>query len=944
VQVLVLGPVSVVDDAGAPLDVTSPTQRVLLAALVADLGGVLAADRLVDGIWGERAPASARQSLRSQVSRLRHVVGDALAGAGDGYVLRLGSRSVDASRFDEVLERARRGVAPADEIAEALAWWRGRAYGELADHELVRVDAQRLELARLEARQLYAERLLADGRAAEAIEVATELVADDDVREPAWVVLVRALTAAGRPVEATRAHRRAVEALAAAGFGPGETLRAAEAAALAGASPVVARPPRPAVVLVGREADLDRVEQRLAAGRLVTIVGPGGVGKTTLACDLAHRLAAEFGSGARMVELARVTDPTSVAAAIATTLQLAASAGTDPFAHAGGLDALVVLDNCEHLVDPVADVVPRLLAGGDRLRIVATSREPLSVAGEQVVRLEPLRTDGTEAPARRLFEDRAREAAPHAVTSWTGGEDHEVDRIVRRLDGLPLALEMAAARLTTMTLGELADALDSGLDVLRSRRRDVAERHRSATDVIAWSEALLDDRTRLALEDIAVFAGPVDARAVEWVVAGGVDAVSELAERSLVVADTRGPVAMFRTLSTVRTFARDRLRQHGRADELQRRHAEWATAELRAIDAGMRTSDEGLAVSRFDVLFDEVRAAHLWAREHDPSCAAALSHHAHGPSKNLLRTEVTAWTQRLVEQAALAPPWDARALAVLGAGLVTEGRLAAAGTHLSAAADGLGGDPGLLHALDGLGDLALFEGRLDDALAVFLRMTEAAESAGDTWYLDLARLGTSLALAYGGRVDAALDALAGAPACPAPSSRAWFHYGRGEALLDTDPAAAARELDAAVQLARSVGNRYIDRVASVSVASLLARTGDPLDAIDAFASVVARDTTLGDTVHLVTTLRNLVPLLVRIDEPAAAAELYGAVAGDGVQPTYGAEALRLGDAAAQARAALGDTAFDAAATSGERAGPWVAAETVAALLGARWPSRTSQVP
>jgi hypothetical protein len=130
----------------------------------------------------------------------------------------------------------------------------------------------------------------------------------------------------------------------------------------------------------------------------------------------------------------------------------------------------------------------------------------------------------------------------------------------------------------------------------------------------------------------------------------------------------------------------------------------------------------------------------------------------------------------------------------------------------------------------------------------------------------------------------------------------------------------------------------------MSAASVVARTGDPLDAIDAFASVVERDTTLGDTVHLVTTLRNLVPLLVRIDEPAAAAELYGAVAGDGVQPTYGAEAARLADAAAQARAVLGDAAFEAAASSGEQAGPWVAAQTVAPLLAARRPARTSQVP
>jgi predicted ATPase/DNA-binding SARP family transcriptional activator len=944
VQVCVLGPICVVDDAAAPLDVTSPTQRLLLSALVADLGRVVTAERLVQGIWGDGAPASARQSLRSQVSRLRHVVGEALAGEGDGYVLRLPSDAVDATRFEEVLERARRAAATPDQLADALASWRGRAYGELADHDLVRLDAQRLELARLEALQLLAEHLLAGGRAAEAIDVATELVAADDVREPAWVVLVRALTAAGRPVEATRAHRRAVDALAAAGFGPGEALRAAEIAALRGDAPSVPRPPRPAVELVGRDADRARVEAVLTTGRLVTIVGPGGVGKTALASDVAHRLASRFRCGARIVELARVTDPPSVGASISTTLQFATTAGTDPLAHAGGLDALVVLDNCEHVVDVVAELVPRLLGGGDRLRVIATSREPLAVAGEHLVRLDPLGTDGADAPARQLFEARAREAAPQSRIAWTGRDADAVDRIVRRLDGLPLALEMAAARLTTMTPGELADVLEAGLDVLRSRRRDVAARHRSVTDVVAWSEALLDDRARTALEEVSVFAGPVDARAVDCVVAGGVDAVGELVERSLVVADTRGSATMFHTLSTVRAFARRRLREAGRADEVQRRHAEWAADELRAIDAALRTADEAEATTRFAVLFDELRAAHVWAREHEPPVAAVISYHAYCASRHLLRTEVTAWTHQLVDHSILPDPWRARMLAVLGGGLVITGRLAEAAPHLSAAAEALDGDVGVLHALDGLADLALFEGRLEDALAMYRRMTEVAASWGDALYFDLARVGTALALAYGGRVDAALDAVSGPPAGPAPSSRAWLHYARGEVLLEADPVVAARELDAAMREARTVDSRYIERVASVSAASVVARTGDPLDAIDAFASVVERDTTLGDTVHLVTTLRNLVPLLVRIDEPAAAAELYGAVAGDGVQPTYGAEAARLADAAAQARAVLGDAAFEAAASSGEQAGPWVAAQTVAPLLAARRPARTSQVP
>ncbi|HEX6657156.1 MAG TPA: BTAD domain-containing putative transcriptional regulator, partial [Ilumatobacter sp.] len=404
----VLGPLRVAED-GAELPIGSRTQRLVLASLLARLDEVVSVSALVDAVWGDDPPPSALNTLRSQVSRLRRLVGDRVAAAHEGYALRPEDHDVvDAVQFERALRRMRSDAGPTSRalLAAELAAWRGEAFGELADVPTVRAAARRLDLARVDASELVAHADLLAGQWADAEAGAESILAVDPVREPAWEVLIRALGGAGRTADAMRAARRAAAALAEAGLTPGPALRAAEADVLEAPAPAEvtthhqpARPRPPLTPTVGRSIELGRALQALDDDRLVTVVGPGGVGKTRLAVDVAVARADAHARGAILVELARVTDASGVASTIAAALDLRPTPGRELAALAGlgSVDALIVLDNCEHVVDAVVAVVPAMLADGENLRILATSREALAIDGEHVMSLGPLATGGADA-------------------------------------------------------------------------------------------------------------------------------------------------------------------------------------------------------------------------------------------------------------------------------------------------------------------------------------------------------------------------------------------------------------------------------------------------------------------------------------------------------------------------------------------------------------------
>jgi len=357
VQVGVLGPIELFDDAGDVHAIGSPNQRIVLGVLASRGGSVVSAETLIDAIWGDEIPKSALQSLRTYVSRLRRILGDALVSAPGGYRLELES---DAAVFEAQIhqtstEQPDKGV---DTLRSALSLWRGHPYMGLEDVASVAGEIRRLDELQQSAREALAAGLLESGQAATAVAEAESLLADAPLREGAWAVLVHALTADDRPADALRAVNRAVSELAEAGLEPSPALRSAESQALAGAPvepPPRWRAPVRHTSLVGRDDAIMEVSELLDSARAVTLVGPGGVGKTSLATMVAKHRQDDHRQGVRFVELAAVRNPMAVPSTILDGLGMTrGAADTDAaLAGAGTLDALLVLDNCEHLLDAV---------------------------------------------------------------------------------------------------------------------------------------------------------------------------------------------------------------------------------------------------------------------------------------------------------------------------------------------------------------------------------------------------------------------------------------------------------------------------------------------------------------------------------------------------------------------------------------------------------------
>jgi predicted ATPase len=741
-------------------------------------------------------------------------------------------------------------------------------------------------------------------------------------------VLVDALTAAGRPRDALQAFQRAAAALSEAGLVPSAALRHAEGAALAGRPATPAPDPRslpvPVSSLVGRDKDLATLDDLLSRSRVVTLCGPGGVGKTRLALAAAELVAPRHRFGARFVALASLDDPAALPGAVVDALGLSVDGGSPAAAltAAGALDLLVVVDNCEHMVAEAARVVEQIVTGGPAVRILATSRERLGVDGEHIFTVSPLELGEGHSAAVELFLERARAVRPDLDP---GPDDvASATRITRRLDGLPLAIEMAAARAATLPLPELAERLDH-LDLLdlTSARRGVDPRHRTLAAVVEWSEALLTESERSFLADLSIFAGATTAADVTEVTgrADAADALCRLAERSLLVPDLSGREARFGMLDTIRRHAHRRLAASGRSGILARRHAEHVTAVAQQADQGLRGAGEAEAAARLEALTDDLRAAHRWARASDPDLAGRLSAALYLFGYTRLRDEPLAWAAELAADPGAAPHHPGTltlaAMRTQLAGDLTLG-LAMAEAAVEAA---LGTGPAdRMRAFEVLSDVHLFAGRLEASAAASQRAMAEAEAAGDQHGMLIGHVNLALAAAYAGRVAEAESWWAQArdvePA--APSDQGWVAYIEGEVVLDRDPDRALRALDRAVALSDPVGNRFVGGVARVSACSLRARVGDPDSAMAAFAGVIDYWRRRGAGQQQLTTLRNLVVLLDRVGSQDEAAFLLGAVEANAGADSYGEEAARLAAVRDHVVDALGHTQTERRLAAGAR--------------------------
>jgi len=636
IEFRVLGPIEVVRD-GSPVALGGPRQRVLLALLLVDAPRPVPIDRLADELWRGEPPDRASTTLRAYVSKLRTVLGtDAVITSGAaGYALDVARDTVDATRFERLAkeghEALERGAArsAASRLHKAIELWRGPPFAGVSDEGALRMEAQRLEDLRLLAFEDRIEADLALGQDAELVDELEGLVHEYPYRERLWHQLMLALYRAQRQTDALAAYRRARGLLdEELGLEPSEELQRLEQAILRHEVPP-ARPPEerhnlpaPVSSFVGRESELADVDRLLTTGRLLTLSGVGGVGKTRLAIEAARRALGESPDGVFLVDLSALTESTLVARQVVSALgmqeQPDGQFAEQLVARLREADLLIVLDNCEHLRQACAELCGRLLGSCPRLRVLATSREALGVPGEVDYPVPPLPVASPESDldalraseAVRLFLARASEVHPRR--SEVPEAVSTVARICRDLDGLPLAIELAAARAKVFSFEEIANRLDDRFQFLVSWRRLSPARHRTLRAAMDWSYELLSEDERTLLDRLSVFAGGFTLGAAAVICVSGLeggadDLVGRLVEASLIVPEEREGETRYRLLETVRQYAAEQLESHGDTAAVRRRQAgHFLTV---AESAQTRGGGQLRGLRQLDADIDNMRAA-----------------------------------------------------------------------------------------------------------------------------------------------------------------------------------------------------------------------------------------------------------------------------------------------------------------------------------------------
>ncbi|RKS77328.1 putative ATPase [Actinomadura pelletieri DSM 43383] len=635
----ILGPLDVRDEAARPVQISGRRLRALLVRLAVEAGRPVSADRLLDDLWDGAPPAGGGNALQALVSRLRGVAGRDLVEHGPaGYRLGIAPTEVDAVAFERRVVAARGEHDPArraEGLRAALGLWRGPVLADIPDAGYAAGTVARLDELRLAAIEDRVDAEIAAGLPAPTVAELEPLAAANPLRERLRGHLMRALYAAGRQADALEIFEETRRALAdRLGVDPSPELSAVHLEILRGGTVSAAPPPgppppaaRPArtnlpaqlTSFVGREEESRRVGKLLRETRLVTLTGPGGAGKTRLAGESAGALVDEMPDGVWFVPLARVSDPKDVVQAVLVALgvletvrpgeQLVVARPLERLIdYLAAKRMIVVLDNCEHVLDAAARLAGHVLTQAEGVRILATSREPLGITGESLCPVPslPLPDDDVTDPADalgygavRLFADRAAAVRPGFTVDTDTVAD--VTAICRALDGIPLAIELAAARLRSLTSGQIAARLGDRFRLLTGGSRTALPRHRTLRAVVDWSWDLLDDAERTVLRRLSVFAGGAAPDAAVHVCGleapdapdphDVIDVIAALIDKSLVMAEG-DPQVRYRLLETVRVYAAERLAEAGETERVRSAHAAYLIDLAERAEPELRRHDQ----------------------------------------------------------------------------------------------------------------------------------------------------------------------------------------------------------------------------------------------------------------------------------------------------------------------------------------------------------------
>ncbi len=772
----ILGPLSVVDDTGVVRTIGSAQQRRVVTLLAAHAPERVSISTFEDVLWPDGAPSA--NALQALISKVRKVIAPAtIVAEGDGYAVH--GVTTDLAIFERLVDDER--------FAEAEAMLRGEPLADLGDAAVALARRARLNAMVEASRAKRLESAVETDPVAATAELRS-LVVNEPLVETRWRLLMLAEYRSGQTAGALETYQRArstlIEEL---GVEPGPQLRDLERRILdhdpalghdaAQTAPARGRRiPARLSSFVGRGSELDALESALSSHRLVTLVGPGGAGKTTTALELARRIAPDI---SRWAELAPLDDRDAIVRALAKAVGLPESDQgvpgliaryDDPLDRVVDLlaatDGLIVLDNCEHVVEAIADVVHRLLVDCRLLRIVATSREALGVPGEHRFGLPPL----PSTDAIRLFVERA---ADHGVVIDPEGDGYRISDLCVRLDGLPLAIELAAARLRTMTLSELLDGLTDRFAVLTSGARTVEPRQQTLRAVIDWSHALLEPVDRVVFRRLSVFAGGCHAGAARAVLSGSsgehvtimptdVDAALErLVDKSLVVATPTESGMRFDLLETMHAYARERLVAAGELEVTLVRHAQYFADHVRPALKGLIGPDQPDWIRELPVDRQNIDAALTTAVARDD---AQLALELTAPlgwyffMAGDLEGGIAMLSDALTCSGDTEPELRAIALGMYG-WLSANGpnveRAVAITSEAVALLDHVA-DPWVRGIISSTHAMAqFFAGRIDAVERSLPDVREAAESSGDPWVIAITQIVTGEILQFRGEAIAA---------------------------------------------------------------------------------------------------------------------------------------------------------------------------------------------